>query len=72
LEIICLYQGASSINKLHFAVIISTQPNKKNNNEVSELIVSAHNDCNEKVVEKMKKIVPEFKSMNSVFETLDK
>jgi FlaA1/EpsC-like NDP-sugar epimerase len=39
---------------------------------VSELIVSAHNDCNEKVVEKMKKIVPEFKSMNSVFETLDK
>jgi FlaA1/EpsC-like NDP-sugar epimerase len=39
---------------------------------VSELIVSAHSDCNEKVVEKMKKIVPEFKSMNSVFETLDK
>jgi FlaA1/EpsC-like NDP-sugar epimerase len=40
--------------------------------EVSELIASAHNDCNGKVVEKMKKIVPEFKSMNSVFETLDK
>jgi len=38
---------------------------------ISELIELAQLECNEKVVEKMKKIVPEFKSMNSVFEILD-
>ncbi|MGL2964094.1 polysaccharide biosynthesis protein [Flavobacterium sp. RSB2_4_14] len=39
---------------------------------VSELIETALHHSNEEVVEKMKKIVPEFKSMNSVFESLDR
>lgn len=39
---------------------------------IAELIQAAKFESNEKVVEKMKEIVPEFKSMNSVFEILDK
>lgn len=39
--------------------------------QVSELIQVSNTACNEKIVTVMKKIVPEFKSMNSVFETLD-
>ena len=40
LKINCKYSlfSFSVINKIHLAVIISNQPNKKNNNEVSELI----------------------------------
>ena len=38
---------------------------------VFELIATALNNSNHDIVIQMKKIVPEFKSMNSVFETLD-
>ena len=41
------------------------------NSNVLELIVIAQNNSSHDVVIQMKKIVPEFKSMNSVFETLD-
>ena len=41
------------------------------NLSVLELIVIAQNNSSHDVVIQMKKIVPEFKSMNSVFETLD-
>ena len=40
--------------------------------EVDELIEIARNTENNKIVAKMKKIVPEFKSMNSDYEFLDK
>jgi len=39
--------------------------------QINELIVIAKAGHNENIVAAMKKIVPEFKSMNSVFETLD-
>ncbi len=39
--------------------------------QVDELIVASKSANNDKIVSVMKKIVPEFKSMNSVFETLD-
>ena len=39
--------------------------------QIIELIVIAKTGHNENIVAAMKKIVPEFKSMNSVFETLD-
>ena len=38
---------------------------------ISQLITTAKMSTNEEIVGLMKKIVPEFKSMNSVFETLD-
>lgn len=41
------------------------------NQSINELIKSAKSESNENIVSKMKFIVPEFKSMNSVFETLD-
>ena len=41
------------------------------NQSINELIASAKTESNESIVSKMKLIVPEFKSMNSVFETLD-
>lgn len=40
--------------------------------DINELIQIANNFNNEQVVAKMKKIVPEFKSMNSEFQLLDK
>ncbi|WP_394370716.1 polysaccharide biosynthesis protein [Flavobacterium hibisci] len=40
--------------------------------EIEELIAIANFYSNEEIVSKMKKIVPEFKSMNSTFEVLDK
>jgi len=40
--------------------------------EIEELIAIANFYSNEEIVSKMKKIVPEFKSMNSAFEVLDK
>jgi hypothetical protein len=39
--------------------------------EINELIGMSRFFDNEDIVSKMKKIVPEFKSMNSHFETLD-
>lgn len=39
---------------------------------VDKLVVKAYDDCREELVADMKKIVPEFKSMNSEFEVLDK
>jgi FlaA1/EpsC-like NDP-sugar epimerase len=39
--------------------------------EISELITIAHTYNNQEIVAKMKLIVPEFKSMNSDFESLD-
>lgn len=39
--------------------------------EVEDLIILSHIKPNDKIVAKMKKIVPEFKSMNSVFQELD-
>ena len=41
------------------------------NNEILELELISKSCSNEEIVAKMKKIVPEFKSMNSVFENLD-
>lgn len=41
------------------------------NSLVCDLIQTAKKSSNEEIVGMMKKIVPEFKSMNSVFETLD-
>jgi FlaA1/EpsC-like NDP-sugar epimerase len=40
--------------------------------DIDELISIANQYQNDAVVAKMKKIVPEFKSMNSTFELLDK
>ncbi|MFV5698701.1 polysaccharide biosynthesis protein [Flavobacterium sp. ZT3R17] len=42
------------------------------NTDINELIGIANNFDNDAIVSKMKKIVPEFKSMNSAFELLDK
>jgi FlaA1/EpsC-like NDP-sugar epimerase len=42
------------------------------NIDINELIGIANNFDNDAIVSKMKKIVPEFKSMNSAFELLDK
>ncbi|MFV5685803.1 polysaccharide biosynthesis protein [Flavobacterium sp. GB2R13] len=42
------------------------------NTDINELIAIANNFDNDAIVSKMKKIVPEFKSMNSAFELLDK
>ena len=42
------------------------------NTDIEELIEKANFFENEDIVMKMKKIVPEFKSMNSTFELLDK
>jgi FlaA1/EpsC-like NDP-sugar epimerase len=39
--------------------------------EIEDLIILSHLKPNDKIVSKMKKIVPEFKSMNSVFQELD-
>lgn len=39
--------------------------------DINELIDTANHFKNEAIVSKMKKIVPEFKSMNSTFQTLD-
>lgn len=41
------------------------------NNAILDLIATAQKNSNQDIVLKMKKIVPEFKSMNSIFETLD-
>jgi len=38
---------------------------------VEDLIIDAHIKSNDIIVSKMKRIVPEFKSMNSVFQELD-
>jgi hypothetical protein len=38
---------------------------------IEDLIISAHVKSKDILVSKMKKIVPEFKSMNSVFQELD-
>lgn len=40
--------------------------------QIYELISSAKSDSNRQVVMNMKKLVPEFKSKNSIFEELDK
>jgi FlaA1/EpsC-like NDP-sugar epimerase len=42
------------------------------NTDIEELISIANHFDNDQIVLKMKKIVPEFKSMNSTFELLDK
>ncbi|MDX9789386.1 MAG: nucleoside-diphosphate sugar epimerase/dehydratase [Candidatus Kapabacteria bacterium] len=39
--------------------------------QIEDLIIMAHLNPNNRIVAKMKKIVPEFKSMNSVFQELD-
>ena len=39
--------------------------------QINELIIISKTGNNDKIVAIMKKIVPEFKSMNSVFQTLD-
>ena len=38
---------------------------------IRDLCASAHDISNDEIVFKMKKIVPEFKSMNSMFQVLD-
>ena len=42
------------------------------NTHIDELISIANHFDNDQIVLKMKQIVPEFKSMNSTFELLDK
>ena len=41
------------------------------NDLINDLMICAHQDCNDVLVSKMKQIVPEFKSMNSIFQELD-
>jgi FlaA1/EpsC-like NDP-sugar epimerase len=41
------------------------------NSLIEDLILVSKNGNNQEIVSLMKRIVPEFKSMNSVFETLD-
>jgi len=48
------------------------QDNYKNTHTATlELLKNMEHISNEEIVAAMKKIVPEFKSMNSVFQTLD-
>ncbi|MBS1534269.1 MAG: polysaccharide biosynthesis protein [Bacteroidetes bacterium] len=44
---------------------------QKVHEEILDLLENISTLCNDEIVSRMKKIVPEFKSMNSVFETLD-
>ncbi len=45
---------------------------KKIDAAIDDLLKCAEDFCSDKIVARMKKIVPEFKSMNSVFENLDR
>lgn len=56
--------------KIKIARIIPCSP--KTMSDIEELISMANHDENEELVRKMKELVPEFLSKNSVFEKLDK
>jgi FlaA1/EpsC-like NDP-sugar epimerase len=70
-----LLNDTSKTLPTHNEKILIGQDNFDNFAEVNELVLelleTAINADNQEIVVLMKKIVPEFKSMNSIFETLD-
>jgi FlaA1/EpsC-like NDP-sugar epimerase len=70
-----LLNDTSKTLPTHNSQIMIAQDSNDDFSEVSdaitELMVTAQKKSNEDIVSKMKMIVPEFKSMNSVFESLD-
>ena len=59
----------------HEKIMISKESfidNSAINNLISEVISDASKQNSEKIVQQMKKIVPEYKSLNSIYEKLDK
>jgi len=71
-----LLNDTSKTLSTHNEQILIAQDISDNYEEISEAIAELLEDfhaiTNEEMVSKMKKIVPEFKSMNSIFQTLDK
>jgi len=69
-----LNNSAKNLPTHHEKIMIAEEICKEFNkltDEVEDLIILSHLKTNDKIVSKMKKIVPEFKSMNSVFQELD-
>ncbi len=70
-----LNDASKTLPTYHEKIMISEESHDEFeglNNDVEELIAIANLFDNDNIVTKMKKIVPEFKSMNSTFEILDK
>lgn len=69
-----LNNSAKNLPTHHEKIMIAEETCKEFSllaDEVEDLIILSHIKPNDKIVAKMKKIVPEFKSMNSVFQELD-
>ncbi|RXR30183.1 polysaccharide biosynthesis protein [Flavobacterium piscinae] len=69
-----LNNSAKNLPTHHDKIMIAEEICKDFNllaDEVEDLIILSHLKPNTQIVSKMKKIVPEFKSMNSVFQELD-
>ncbi len=70
-----LNDSAKTLPTHHEKIMISQEVNDESEftfEQINDLIAIAHDHCgNEKIVAKMKLIVPEFKSMNSNFAALD-
>ena len=69
-----LNNSAKNLPTHHEKIMIAEEVCKEYkllSDEVEDLIILSHLKTNDKIVAKMKKIVPEFKSMNSVFQELD-
>lgn len=69
-----LNNSAKNLPTHHNKIMIAEEICKDFNqlaDEVEDLIILSHLKPNTQIVSKMKKIVPEFKSMNSVFQELD-
>ncbi len=70
-----LSDASTSLPTYHEKIMIAKVAianHKELNSELATLIDFAREFDNDKLVGQMKKIVPEFKSMNSIFESLDK
>ena len=70
-----LNDNSTSLPTYHEKIMIAKVAianHKELNSEIEMLIGFAREFDNDKLVGQMKKIVPEFKSMNSIFEVLDK
>lgn len=70
-----LNDSAKTLPTHHEKIMVAQEPCDDHEmvaNWVDELIVKAYSDHKEELVADMKKIVPEFKSMNSEYELLDK
>jgi FlaA1/EpsC-like NDP-sugar epimerase len=69
-----LNNSAKNLPTHHEKIMIAEEVCKEYkllSDEVEDLFILSHLKTNDKIVAKMKKIVPEFKSMNSVFQELD-